>query len=357
MTDEKSHTAAAEPHGVPQATDTRKNATCALSGQEKRSGGHLDPIEATRATAGQFGHPADGGLIEREAALSAICSHAHYDDDWGDLVCAIRAIPAAQPALDEDKIGALIRVREIALQAETAPLSMMEIVKRVDMGLHEETEIPGWMLEPAAQDVAHPDDLPDDLCVLSSYASAAPAAQPLLPGAQVGSEPGIPAAQPAQRAEALVWGDDGVAEALGLRYILSDPSYSYTGGWEVLEETTNTPMPDADGSAEDAKAAAQADYERRILSAMEPAAPDGEEVEMAQCKAFSAGYEAGEKATAGGEELAKLRTEVERLRAVLAFYGDISKYPAPLTGGAGELYFDCGQRARAALRANEQGEG
>lgn len=119
--------------------------------------------------------PADGGLIEREAALSAICSHARYDDDWGDLVEAVCAIPAAQPA---------------------------------------------------------------------------------------------------QRVKPLVWDDDGVAEALGLRYILSDPSYSYTGGWEVLEETTNTPMPDTDGSAEDAKAAAQADYERRILSAIEPAAED-----------------------------------------------------------------------------------
>lgn len=63
MTDEKSHTEAADPHGASQATGTRKNATCAPSGQEKRSGGHLDPITATRATAGQFGHPADGGLL------------------------------------------------------------------------------------------------------------------------------------------------------------------------------------------------------------------------------------------------------------------------------------------------------
>lgn len=46
------------------------------------------------------------------------------------------------------------------------------------------------------------------------------------------------------------------------------------------------------------------------------AAPDGAEVAMAECQAFSAGYEAGEKVTAGGEELAKLRTEVERLREI-----------------------------------------
>ncbi|WP_374290180.1 hypothetical protein [Paenirhodobacter enshiensis] len=63
-----------------------------------------DPIETTRATAGQFGHPADDGLIEREAALSAICSHAHYDDDWGDLVCAIRAIPAAQDGAEVELV-------------------------------------------------------------------------------------------------------------------------------------------------------------------------------------------------------------------------------------------------------------
>ncbi|WP_374290134.1 hypothetical protein [Paenirhodobacter enshiensis] len=170
--------------------------------------------------------PADGGLIEREAAAQI----AERDCDWSAfgkagipewdggpdgirdyrlgirvgraIAAAIRALPAAQPAQDEDKIGALIRVREIALQAETAPLSMMEIVKRVDMALHEETEIPGWMLEPAAQDVAHPDDLPDDLCVLS-YVSATPAAQPLLPGAQVGSEPGIPAAQNGEEVKRL----------------------------------------------------------------------------------------------------------------------------------------------------------
>lgn len=49
------------------------------------------------------------------------------------------------------------------------------------------------------------------------------------------------------------------------------------------------------------------------------------EVEMDKCQAFSVGYEAGEKATAGGEELEKLRSErdamkaeVERLRGQFA---------------------------------------
>ena len=42
----------------------------------------------------------------------------------------------------------------------------------------------------------------------------------------------------------------------------------------------------------------------------------------------------------------------ERCRALeeaLQFYADTGKYPAPLTGGCGDLYFDCGRVARAAL--------
>ena len=48
----------------------------------------------------------------------------------------------------------------------------------------------------------------------------------------------------------------------------------------------------------------------------------------------------------------------ERCRAMeeaLQFYADVSKYPAPLTGGAGDLYFDCGQVARAALARGGRG--
>lgn len=43
------------------------------------------------------------------------------------------------------------------------------------------------------------------------------------------------------------------------------------------------------------------------------------------------------------------RARIEALEGALQFYADISKYPAPFTGGAGDLYFDCGQVARAAL--------
>jgi hypothetical protein len=42
------------------------------------------------------------------------------------------------------------------------------------------------------------------------------------------------------------------------------------------------------------------------------------------------------------------KAENARLREALDFYSDISKYPAPLTGGMGALWEDCGKIARAA---------
>lgn len=50
--------------------------------------------------------------------------------------------------------------------------------------------------------------------------------------------------------------------------------------------------------------------------------------------------------------------ERDRMRAALTFYADTSKYPAPLTGGMGALWADCGAIARAALAgaAKEAGE-
>ena len=41
--------------------------------------------------------------------------------------------------------------------------------------------------------------------------------------------------------------------------------------------------------------------------------------------------------------------EIARLREALLFYADVSKYPAPLTGGMGALWEDCGGIARAVL--------
>jgi hypothetical protein len=48
-------------------------------------------------------------------------------------------------------------------------------------------------------------------------------------------------------------------------------------------------------------------------------------------------------------EIERLQAENARLREALKFYGDVSKYPAPLTGGVGALWSDCGQKARAEL--------
>lgn len=45
----------------------------------------------------------------------------------------------------------------------------------------------------------------------------------------------------------------------------------------------------------------------------------------------------------------KAEAEVAALRKALEFYADVSKYPAPMTGGMGDLWADCGQIARTAL--------
>jgi hypothetical protein len=47
-------------------------------------------------------------------------------------------------------------------------------------------------------------------------------------------------------------------------------------------------------------------------------------------------------------EITNLKAENARLREALDFYGDVSKYPAPFTGGMGALWEDCGKIARAA---------
>ncbi|WP_435654978.1 DUF3850 domain-containing protein [Brucella pituitosa] len=44
-----------------------------------------------------------------------------------------------------------------------------------------------------------------------------------------------------------------------------------------------------------------------------------------------------------------LETQLSAARKALEFYGDVHKYPAPLTGGMGALWSDCGAIARAVL--------
>jgi hypothetical protein len=52
-------------------------------------------------------------------------------------------------------------------------------------------------------------------------------------------------------------------------------------------------------------------------------------------------------------EIERLQAENARLREALDFYGDVSKYPAPFTGGMGALWEDCGKIARAARGEKE----
>jgi len=51
---------------------------------------------------------------------------------------------------------------------------------------------------------------------------------------------------------------------------------------------------------------------------------------------------------------AKAEAEAAALRKALEFYADVSKYPAPLTGGMGDLWADCGRIARAALASTKE---
>jgi hypothetical protein len=50
-----------------------------------------------------------------------------------------------------------------------------------------------------------------------------------------------------------------------------------------------------------------------------------------------------------------LMASAPAMLAALEFYADVSKYPAPLTGGMGALWADCGEIARAAI-AKAKGE-
>lgn len=49
------------------------------------------------------------------------------------------------------------------------------------------------------------------------------------------------------------------------------------------------------------------------------------------------------------EQLNSANAQIVALRGALSFYADVSKYPAPLTGGMGDLWQDCGQIATKAL--------
>src|SRR5690349_6909465 len=56
-----------------------------------------------------------------------------------------------------------------------------------------------------------------------------------------------------------------------------------------------------------------------------------------------------EKYVAAKTECDRLLVDNVRKNEALKFYADVNKYPAPLTGGMGALWKDCGQVARSAL--------
>jgi len=57
------------------------------------------------------------------------------------------------------------------------------------------------------------------------------------------------------------------------------------------------------------------------------------------------------------KQLTESRAQAERLAEALGFYADASKYPAPLTGGLGSLYYDCGGVAKSTLAAHRAAKG
>lgn len=94
----------------------------------------------------------------------------------------------------------------------------------------------------------------------------------------------------------LVWEDDNIAYAMGAKWMAwpyTDPLNDGRGNW--MWQCIGA-APHRSGrcrSEAAAKAAAQADYEARILAAIQT---DTEAVEMAGAAAFSAGFEAGQRA-------------------------------------------------------------
>ena len=103
--------------------------------------------------------PARAGMGAVDAAYAAGWCDACIGKQYGTQKPTPEQAAALQPgeAQEDDRTAALQRVRQIALQSETAPLSMCEIIKRVDIALGEETPLPDWFFAaikdapPAAQ--------------------------------------------------------------------------------------------------------------------------------------------------------------------------------------------------------------
>lgn len=84
--------------------------------------------------------------------------------------------------------------------------------------------------------------------------------------------------------------------------------------------------------------------------------PRTDKAEITMIRGYYSDGEPDEVLVVPSGEMAELETELQQanaqiaaLRGALSFYADTSKYPAPLTGGMGDLWQDCGQIATKAL--------
>ncbi len=119
----------------------------------------LNTAHASAIDTGEIPSPAtpEGAAISRGAVLDAITSHAHYDEDWGDMVEAIRSLP---PQDGEREASALV-----ALQAMVD--TFHPAIKEVDeeriaaVARAEKAEARAAELEAENERIG---DLFDDLC-------------------------------------------------------------------------------------------------------------------------------------------------------------------------------------------------
>jgi len=161
----------------------------------------------------------------------------------------------------------------------------------------------------------------------------------------------------ARAVKPLVWANEGDDHAevdnLGLNYLLMDPSSSDdANGWYVLEEATNTVI-ESDGSPEGAKAAAQADYDARILSALHSDSPLGAVAiaqdigklgddltyfpDLVKHGLHTRAYEIAKRAQPTPAELLVAAAELPEVKALVAFITDFVSVCSAIPGARIEL--------------------
>jgi len=99
--------------------------------------------------------------------------------------------------------------------------------------------------------------------------------------------------------------------------------------------------------------------ERELSRALKLAEDNGKLAHQTACELAEARDQRDEWDRIAHEKLSELVIQIERankaekqrdtLAESLRFYADVRKYPAPLTGGMGDLWIDCGSKAAIAL--------